>query len=42
MTALILTGVTQRHDLASSPIQPDYVFDDLPQLRRALMGNSIE
>lgn len=42
MTALILTGVTQRHELASSQIQPDYVFDDLPQLRRALMGNSLE
>jgi 4-nitrophenyl phosphatase len=42
MTALILTGVTQRPELASSSIQPDYVFDDLPHLRRALMGNSIE
>ncbi len=41
-TALILTGVTQRHELTSSPIQPDYVFNDLPQLRRALMGNSLE
>jgi 4-nitrophenyl phosphatase len=38
MTALILTGVTQRHELDSSPIQPDYVFDDLLQLRHALLG----
>ena len=42
VTALILTGVTQRHELASSPIQPDFVFDDLAQLCRALMENSLE
>ena len=42
MTALIHTGVTQSHELASSLIQPDYVFDDLPQLRRALIRNSLE
>ncbi|HEY42889.1 MAG TPA: HAD-IIA family hydrolase [Anaerolineae bacterium] len=42
MTALILTGVTQRHELGSSPIQPDYVFDDLPQLTRALMGHILD
>ena len=42
ITALILTGVTQRLELDSSPIQPDYVFEDLPQLGRALMGNSLE
>ncbi len=42
MTALILTGVTQREDLPSSPIQPDFVFDDLYQLRSALMGYSLE
>lgn len=42
MTALILTGVTQRHELASSPIQADYVFDDLPQLQRTMMGTSFE
>ncbi|HEY46804.1 MAG: hypothetical protein AMJ88_01380 [Anaerolineae bacterium SM23_ 63] len=38
LTALILTGVTQRDALTSSPIQPNYVFDDLAQLSRALMG----
>lgn len=42
MTALILTGVTQRHELVNSPIQPDVVFEDLPQLTRDLMGNPVE
>lgn len=42
MTALILTGVTQRHELVTSPIQPDFVFDDLPHLTRDLKGNPFE
>jgi 4-nitrophenyl phosphatase len=42
MTALVLTGVTQRYELVTSPIRPDYVFDDLPQLTRDLMGNRFE
>jgi 4-nitrophenyl phosphatase len=41
-TALILTGVTSRDDLASSSIHPDYVFDDLHQLSRALLGGALE
>lgn len=34
-TALVLTGVTEREQLAHSPIQPDYVFEDLPALLAA-------
>jgi 4-nitrophenyl phosphatase len=35
-SALILTGVTQRPDLAQSAVLPDWVFDDLPALTAAL------
>ncbi len=35
-TILVLTGVAQRADLAASPTQPDYVFENLPQLQEAL------
>ncbi len=35
-TILELTGVAQRADLAASPTQPDYVFENLPQLQEAL------
>ena len=38
-TALLLTGVTTREDLASSEVTPDYVFTDLPSLTRELIGN---
>ncbi|MEJ2570641.1 MAG: HAD-IIA family hydrolase [Anaerolineales bacterium] len=31
-TALLLTGVTDRHDLENASIQPDWVFDDLKAL----------
>ena len=37
-TALVLTGVTTRDDLASSDIVPDYVFTDLPAITRELIG----
>ena len=33
---LVLTGVATRADLATSPIQPDYVFDSLAGLQAAL------
>ncbi|NJP05814.1 MAG: HAD-IIA family hydrolase [Chloroflexaceae bacterium] len=32
---LVLTGVSQRSELASSPYQPDAVFDDLPAVLHA-------
>ena len=35
-TALVLTGVTRREDLASSAIQPHAVFDDLVAMREAM------
>ncbi|MBC6934673.1 MAG: HAD-IIA family hydrolase [Chloroflexi bacterium] len=42
-TALLLTGVTTREELAASPIQPDGVYDGLPDLvaawQRALAGH---
>ncbi|MCA9980637.1 MAG: HAD hydrolase-like protein, partial [Anaerolineales bacterium] len=31
-SALVLTGVTRREDLAHSDIQPDFVFDDIHAL----------
>jgi 4-nitrophenyl phosphatase len=39
-SALLLSGVTRREDLARSPIRPDWVFDGLPDLTRALAGDS--
>jgi len=39
MTALVLTGVAQREDLASAEILPDYVFADLPALLTAIVGH---
>ena len=35
-TALVLSGETRREDLASSPFQPDYVFENLGELLRAM------
>ena len=37
-SALVLTGVTQRQDLASSPISPTFVLDDLSQLEAVVRG----
>lgn len=37
-TVLVLTGVSQREDLASAEVMPDYVFADLPALTQALIG----
>ncbi|HYH11644.1 MAG TPA: HAD-IIA family hydrolase [Thermomicrobiales bacterium] len=37
-TALVLTGVTTRDDLAGSEVVPDYVFTDLPAMTRELIG----
>lgn len=37
-TALVLTGVSQRPDLARAEVLPDYVFADLPALTQALVG----
>jgi 4-nitrophenyl phosphatase len=37
-TGLLLTGVTTREILAASPHQPDWVFEDLPQVHRAMLG----
>lgn len=39
-TALVLTGVTTRNDLAGSDIVPDYVFTDLPAITRELAGDA--
>lgn len=35
-TALVLTGVSTQADIESSGIKPDYIYDDLPALMRAL------
>jgi 4-nitrophenyl phosphatase len=39
LTALVLTGVSTRDDLAESEILPDLVFSDLPAMLEALIGN---
>lgn len=39
VTALVLTGVTTRGDLAGSDIVPDYVFSDLPAITREIVGS---
>ncbi len=36
-TGLVLTGVTTREILAASPHQPDWVFEDLPAVHRAML-----
>lgn len=38
-TALVLTGVSQRSDLATAEVLPDYVFADLPALLTAIVGH---
>lgn len=38
-TALVLTGVSQRADLETAEILPDFVFTDLPALTQTLVGN---
>jgi len=35
-TILVLSGVTSKELLAESPIRPDWVFDDIGALSRAL------
>ncbi len=37
-TALVLTGVSQRPDLAHAEVLPDFVFADLPALTQAMVG----
>jgi 4-nitrophenyl phosphatase len=37
-TGLLLTGVTTREILAASPHKPDWVFEDLLEVHRALQG----
>lgn len=37
-TALVLTGVATREDLAGSEVVPDYVFTNLPAMTRELIG----
>lgn len=39
-TALVLTGVTTRDDLAAGDIVPDYVFTDLPAITREIAGDA--
>jgi len=39
-TALMLTGVTRSDAVDRLRIRPDWVFDDLPHLTRALRGNT--
>ncbi len=38
LTALVLTGVSTREEIAAFPIKPDIVADDLPSLTAAIVG----
>jgi ribonucleotide monophosphatase NagD (HAD superfamily) len=40
LTILVLTGVTQRQDLAAADIAPNLVFEDLAELQRAWQCNT--
>lgn len=37
-TALVLTGVTRRENLAGAPVQPDYVLDNVAQVLQLIDG----
>jgi 4-nitrophenyl phosphatase len=39
VTALLLTGVSTRADLATSDVLPDYVFADLPAMLQGFIGH---
>ena len=39
-TVLVLSGETKREDLEESPFKPDYVFEGLPELLKALNSDS--
>ena len=39
-TALVLTGVTQREQLATASVQPDFVLENIGELLRILDGNA--
>ena len=36
-TILVLTGVSKREDVDSSPVKPDYIFKDIQELRKKLL-----
>jgi ribonucleotide monophosphatase NagD (HAD superfamily) len=36
VTVMVLTGISQREDLEGSPIQPDFIFEDIQELAKAL------
>ncbi|MCI0476189.1 MAG: HAD-IIA family hydrolase [Anaerolineales bacterium] len=37
-TALVLTGVTKREHLARASVQPDYVLENIGEIRRVILG----
>ncbi len=37
-TALVLTGVTRREHLANTPVQPDYVLENIGEVLRVVQG----
>jgi 4-nitrophenyl phosphatase len=39
LTALVLTGVSTREDLASAEVMPDLIFTDLPAMLEEIVGN---
>jgi hypothetical protein len=41
LTAMVLTGVSTREDLATATVLPDLVFNDLPALLDALVDSTV-
>jgi NagD protein len=39
-TALVLTGVTRREHLANAPVQPDYVFENIGEIKRVVLDTT--
>ncbi|HEU0164098.1 MAG TPA: HAD hydrolase-like protein, partial [Thermomicrobiales bacterium] len=38
-TALVLTGISTREEIATAPAIPDYVFADLPAITQEIVGH---
>jgi ribonucleotide monophosphatase NagD (HAD superfamily) len=36
VTVMVLTGISQREDLEGSAVRPDFIFDDIQELTKAL------
>ena len=41
-TALVLTGVTRREDLAGAPVRPDHVLESIAEIPRLFESESVK